>query len=33
MKVFQESSAKERLAFWLMIALTLLPLVPGALSH
>ena len=33
MKVYQESSPKERFALWLMLGATLLPLVPYALSH
>ena len=30
---FYQASAQEWLAFWLMTALTLVPLIPGALSH
>ncbi len=33
MKLYQESSSQERLAIWLVIAATLLPLVPYALSN
>jgi hypothetical protein len=32
MKVYQESSPKERFAFWLMVGACLLPLVPYAFS-
>lgn len=32
MKVYQESSPKERVAFWLMVGACLLPLVPYAFS-
>ena len=33
MKIYQESSLKERLAIWLMVGGTLLPLIPYAFSH
>ena len=32
MKLYKESSAKERFAFWLIVAGSLLPLVPYALN-
>ena len=32
MKVYQESTPQERVAFWLIVAGSLLPLVPYALS-
>ncbi|RBP15486.1 hypothetical protein DFR50_10842 [Roseiarcus fermentans] len=33
MKMYQESSPQERIAFWLMVGVSLLPLVPYAFSQ
>ncbi len=33
MKVFLEGSVKEKIALWLMVGATLLPLVPYAMSN
>lgn len=32
MKIYQEITPKERIAFWLVVAASLLPLVPYALN-
>jgi hypothetical protein len=33
MKLYQESSSKDRIALWLMVGVSLLPLVPFAFAH